>query len=119
MGKYGFSVFVGNIGRRVRTEDIRDPFKKYGRVLDVDLKNGFGFVEFEDKRDAADAVKELNGLRVQGERITVEMSKVKISLLYHIVVQAPPEMISRQNCARKLIYGILRGQGAEIIFCIM
>jgi len=75
MGKYGFSVFVGNIGRRVRTEDIRDPFKKYGRVLDVDLKNGFGFVEFEDKRDAADAVKELNGLRVQGERITVEMSK--------------------------------------------
>lgn len=76
MGKYGYSVFVGNIGRRVRSDDIRDPFKKFGRILDVDLKNGFGFVEFEDKRDAADAVKELNGIRIQGDRIKVEMSKV-------------------------------------------
>ena len=77
MGKYGYSVFVGNIGRRVRSDDIRDPFKKFGRILDVDLKNGFGFVEFEDQRDAADAVKELNGIRIQGDRIKVELSKVK------------------------------------------
>lgn len=76
MGKYGYSVFVGNIGRRVRSDDLRDPFKKFGRILDVDLKNGFAFVEFEDKRDAADAVKELNGMRIQGDRIKVEMSKV-------------------------------------------
>ena len=42
MGKYGFSVFVGNLSRRTRSDDIRDPFRKYGRILDVDLKSGFG-----------------------------------------------------------------------------
>jgi len=75
MPKYGYSVFVGNLSRRTRSDDIRDPFRKYGKLLDVDLKNGFGFVEFEDRRDAEDACKDLNGIRVCGERITVEMSK--------------------------------------------
>ena len=34
------------------------------------------FVEFEERRDAEDAVKELNGVKVEGDRISVEMSKV-------------------------------------------
>lgn len=42
MPKYGYSVFVGNLSRRARSDDVRDAMKKYGRVMDVDLKNGFG-----------------------------------------------------------------------------
>ena len=34
------------------------------------------FVEMEDRRDAEDAVKELNGTKIEGERISLEMSKV-------------------------------------------
>ena len=34
------------------------------------------FVEMEDRRDAEDAVKELNGSKIEGERISLEMSKV-------------------------------------------
>ena len=33
------------------------------------------FVEMEDRRDAEDAVKELNGSKIEGERISLEMSK--------------------------------------------
>ena len=98
MGKYGFSVFVGNLSRRVRRDDLKDVFRDCGRVLDVDIKTGYGmthnigydsykydsymthyisaFVEFEERRDAEDAVKELNGIKVEGDRISVEMSKV-------------------------------------------
>ena len=39
------------------------------------------FIEFEERRDAEDACKELNGIKLEGERISVEMSKVR-SLFY-------------------------------------
>jgi len=35
------------------------------------------FIEFEERRDAEDACKELNGIKLEGERISVEMSKVR------------------------------------------
>ncbi|ETK84034.1 hypothetical protein L917_10749 [Phytophthora nicotianae] len=38
---------------------------------------GFGFVTFEDVRDAEDAVKELNNQEVQGRKIRVEHAKRK------------------------------------------
>ena len=34
-----------------------------------------GFVEFEDIRDAEDAIHEMNGERLCGDRITVELAK--------------------------------------------
>lgn len=37
--------------------------------------SGFGFVSFEDIRDASDAVNELNGKEIQGRRIRVEHAK--------------------------------------------
>merc|ERR1711937_930985 len=38
-------------------------------------KTGYAFIEFEERRDAEDACKELNGIKLEGERISVEMSK--------------------------------------------
>merc|ERR1712117_650744 len=75
MPKYGYSVFVGNLSRRARRDDLYDLFRDIGRVIEVDIKTGFAFVEMEDRRDAEDAVKELNGSKIEGERISLEMSK--------------------------------------------
>ena len=44
-----------------RERDLEKFFSKFGRPTDVLLKQNFGFVEFEDYRDADDAVYELNG----------------------------------------------------------
>merc|ERR1711997_1374313 len=46
-----------------------------GRIIEVDIKTGYAFIEFEERRDAEDACKELNGIKMEGERISVEMSK--------------------------------------------
>ena len=42
MPKYGYSVFVGNLSRRARRDDLYDLFRDIGRVIEVDIKTGFG-----------------------------------------------------------------------------
>ena len=42
MGKCGYSVFVGNLSRRVRRDDLKDTFRDMGRIIEVDIKTGYG-----------------------------------------------------------------------------
>ena len=37
--------------------DIEKFLKGYGRIRNISVKEGFGFAEFDDRRDADDAVK--------------------------------------------------------------
>ena len=46
----GVRVFIGNISDSCRERDVERFFKGYGRLRDVVLKSGYGFVEFEDSR---------------------------------------------------------------------
>jgi len=69
-------VFLGNLPGDVRISDIEKFFKDFGRVRNVLIKNGkYAFAEFDDYRDADDAVYDLNGRVLMGERITVEHAK--------------------------------------------
>ena len=54
-------VYIGNIPLDTRDRDLEKFFKGHGRLRDVVIKNGYGFVEFSDYRDAEDAVSDLNG----------------------------------------------------------
>uniref|UniRef100_U5EY87 Putative 52k active chromatin boundary protein n=1 Tax=Corethrella appendiculata TaxID=1370023 RepID=U5EY87_9DIPT len=71
----GSRVYVGGLPYGVRERDLERFFKGYGRTRDILIKNGYGFVEFEDYRDADDAVYELNGKELLGERVTVEPAR--------------------------------------------
>ncbi|KAL0276196.1 UNVERIFIED_CONTAM: hypothetical protein PYX00_003813 [Menopon gallinae] len=71
----GTRVFVGGLTYRVRERDLERFFRKYGRVKDISMKNGYAFVEFDDHRDADDAVYELNGKELLGERVIVEHAR--------------------------------------------
>uniref|UniRef100_F1LH40 Serine/arginine-rich splicing factor 4 n=1 Tax=Ascaris suum TaxID=6253 RepID=F1LH40_ASCSU len=68
-------VYIGRLSYRASERDIEHLFRGYGRIRDIVLKNGFGFVEFDDPRDADDAVYELNGKDLCGERIILEFSR--------------------------------------------
>ncbi|CAG8490393.1 5994_t:CDS:2 [Funneliformis mosseae] len=69
-------LYIGHLSSRTEKRDLEELFERYGKVLSVDVKPmGYAFVEFEDPRDADDAVKQLNGYELDGARIAVEWSR--------------------------------------------
>jgi len=73
--RMGTRVYIGRLPYQVRERDIERFFKSYGRIREILLKNGYGFVEFDDYRDADDAVYELNGKELCGERVIIEHAR--------------------------------------------
>lgn len=61
-------VYLGHLPRDASDREVEGLFKNYGRLREVTLKNGFGFVEFSDAKDADDAVHDLHGKDFMGER---------------------------------------------------
>ncbi|KAK7133007.1 hypothetical protein R3I94_015034 [Phoxinus phoxinus] len=74
----GCRIFIGRLNPSAREKDVERFFKGYGRIRDIDLKRGFGFVEFDDPRDAEDAVYELDGKELCNERVTIEHARVRL-----------------------------------------
>jgi len=71
----GTRVFVGRLSQRATERDVEDFFRGYGRINDVMLKSNFAFVEFDDHRDAEDAIHDLNGKDLLGDRVALELAK--------------------------------------------
>lgn len=71
----GSRVYVGGLPYGTTERDLERFFRGYGKMRDVLIKNGYGFVEFDDNRDADDAVYELNGKKLLGERVSVERAR--------------------------------------------
>ena len=70
-------MFLGNLPPECRVRDIEGFFESHGRVRNVLIKQGkYGFAEFEDSREAEDAVCDLHGKKLLGSRVTVEFAKV-------------------------------------------
>ncbi|CAG5134090.1 unnamed protein product, partial [Candidula unifasciata] len=71
----GTRIYIGRLSNHAREKDVEKFFRSYGKIRDIMLKNGYGFVEFDDYRDADDAVYELNGKELCGERVSVEHAR--------------------------------------------
>jgi len=70
-------VYVGNLGNNASKSELESVFSHYGPLKNVWVARnppGFAFIEFQDPRDAEDACRNLDGTRVSGMRIRVEMS---------------------------------------------
>ncbi|XP_067140321.1 serine/arginine-rich splicing factor 1B [Centruroides vittatus] len=72
-------IYVGNLPPDIRISDVEDLFYKFGKISYVDLKNRrgppFAFIEFEDPRDAEDAVQARDGYDYDGYRLRVEFPR--------------------------------------------
>merc|ERR1711973_576153 len=68
------TVFIGDLPDRARARDIESFLRKYGRIEQIRLRNRFGFIDFRSRRDAEDAIRALDGEKLCGERIRLEMA---------------------------------------------
>ncbi|CAA0393245.1 unnamed protein product [Arabidopsis thaliana] len=73
------TIYVGNLPGDIREREVEDLFSKYGPVVQIDLKipprpPGYAFVEFEDARDADDAIYGRDGYDFDGHHLRVELA---------------------------------------------
>lgn len=74
-------VYVGNLGTGAGKSELERSFGHYGPLRTVWVARnppGFAFVEFEDSRDAKDAVRGLDGKSVSA----LKLSRVLLSLYF-------------------------------------
>ncbi|MCL4125654.1 UNVERIFIED_CONTAM: hypothetical protein GTU68_004303 [Idotea baltica] len=79
-GPLDCKIYVGDLGSGASKQELEDVFSYYGRLRNVWVARnppGFAFVEFEDSRDAEDAVRGLDGRTICGRRARIELSTGK------------------------------------------
>jgi len=77
------SLYVRNVSDGTHSEDLKDLFSKYGPVSDVYIPldyytrraRGFAYVQFEDARDAEDALYNLDRTNFYGRELEIEFAK--------------------------------------------
>jgi len=81
------NLFVGNLARSIRKDDLKNTFSEYGTVKSVKIitdkhsgnPKGFGFVEMTDEPGAKNAIKNLNGYELNGKVINVNTAHPRTS----------------------------------------
>ncbi|XP_043279099.1 RNA-binding protein lark isoform X6 [Venturia canescens] len=71
-------IFVGNLTDNTKAPQVRELFAKFGTVVECDIVRNYGFVHLEATGDVNDAIKELNGMIVDGQPMKVQVSTSRV-----------------------------------------
>ncbi|UJR08515.1 hypothetical protein I4U23_012780 [Adineta vaga] len=94
------SLYIRGISEKVRYDDLKKIFARYGRIVDITLPldyytrdaKGYGFVEYEESHDAEEARHALDRYRLFGRELEVEFARGDR--------KTPSEMRAREKEAR-------------------
>ncbi|CAF1188254.1 unnamed protein product [Didymodactylos carnosus] len=94
------SLYIRNVSERARYEDLKRLFSRYGKIVDITVpldyytrdSKGYAFVEFEEARDAEEALYALDHYRLLGRELEVEFARGDR--------KTPSEMRSREKESR-------------------
>ncbi|KAK1220403.1 hypothetical protein PQX77_016833 [Marasmius sp. AFHP31] len=68
-------LYLGKLPTDVRSDEVSKFFETAGRIVDCRVMTGFGFIEFENSKDAEDAVQNFNGKSFMGSSLVVQFAK--------------------------------------------
>lgn len=78
-------LFVGGLSSETTTDDLRTSFAKFGDIVDVAViadratsqSRGFGFVTYQSSAAAETAIKEMNGVELDGRTLKVNRAETR------------------------------------------
>ncbi|KAL6506573.1 Arginine/serine-rich splicing factor scl25a transcript I [Orobanche gracilis] len=108
------SLLVRNLRHDCRPEDLRRPFGQFGPLKDIYLPRdyytgdprGFGFVQYVDPADAADAKYQMDGQIFHGRELTVVFAEENR--------KRPTEMRARERGGREAVF-MIEGDHRRVI----
>ncbi|KAL1448187.1 hypothetical protein WDU94_014325 [Cyamophila willieti] len=76
----GARLHISDIGYHIRTSDLEREFRKFGRLVEVWMSKSrtsptFAFVVFRHNKDADKAMREMDGVSINGDRIRVALAR--------------------------------------------
>jgi arginine/serine-rich splicing factor 4/5/6 len=74
-------IFIAKLSTNVREKDLEYEFRRYGTIKNVELKRGYAFIEYENYRDAEEAIRDMDNRRFEGNRLVVQHS----SKIYNLI----------------------------------
>jgi len=105
----GRRLYLGRLPPDTRPEDVQKHFDGYGKISECRVMTGFGFVEFENSKDADDVVQAFNGKPLMGQSIIVEFAKDSRRRDDRDYGRPPPPRMARKpNGVRVTVSGISR-----------
>lgn len=77
------NIFVGSLSFKVRDEELKSVFEKYGEVSSARVitdretrrSKGFGFVEMPNDAEAKEAIEAINGSEINGRPVVVNEAR--------------------------------------------
>ncbi|KAF9545267.1 hypothetical protein EC957_011140 [Mortierella hygrophila] len=74
------TLYIGNIPYSFREPEVEEMFKKFGTIVKITVvldqftgrNKGFAFVEYEDRKNAEEAMEKYNGFDVEGRRLKLD-----------------------------------------------
>jgi len=77
------NIYVGNLAREAKEEDLRQAFESFGQVTSVKIitdkftgsSRGFGFVEMPNSPEAQSAINGLDGTDLKGRALKVNEAR--------------------------------------------
>ena len=72
-------IFIAKLSSSVREKDLDYEFRRFGTIRSIQLKRGYAFIEYDDYKDAQEAIAEMDGKKFEGQRIAVQSASKIIS----------------------------------------
>lgn len=88
-------LFVYGVSSSCPKGILEKEFNRYGRVSDVFITGkGYAFITMESKEEAEDAIDALNGKKVDGQDIKVEMAVIIIKEILIVILGQVKQLLA-------------------------
>ena len=67
-------IYIGVLKGEVDPDDLKYEFKKFGPMTEFSFKGRYAFIKYEEGSAASRAIKEMDDVRINRTRITVEQA---------------------------------------------